>query len=206
MSIPVAIPNAIPQVFYDLIGRVIPGFMLLFMLRFSLLRTEFSFGYIDIVPTGTWFGALFNGIGYLIICYVLGWFLRAFSRYKLKSGGSTGKDEPSLHDKYLMIRLENEAAGFRVAKLRAEVRMLEGGRTGMWIVFGFTIILFVFSRLGWIESYSHSPWYWLFKFSIPLSLAIAFQYKLRSAGDWIEQRISGLYRIMFNDKTGGGDS
>lgn len=199
-------PRAIPQAFYDLIARVIPGFIFLFMLKFALLRTEFSFGYIDIVPTGTWFGALFNGIGYIIICYLLGWFLRPFSTYKLESGKCAAEGEPSLDEMYHMIRLENEAAGFRIAKLRAEVRMLACASAGMWLVLVFTAILFMSSLLGWIELYAHLPWYWVFKFAIPLALAIAFRKALRPARNRCTRNIRIHHRIIFVDKSAGRDS
>lgn len=197
----------VPQLFYDLIARVLPGYLFLFMLRISLSGTGSSFKQFNVVPSTTSMGILLNGVGYLILCYFTGWVLRAFSfcgvEYKMSQLSQKSPDRQgelsSLYEKYHRIRLKNEAAGFRIVKLRSEVRMLEASRTGMCLIFVISTILLLLSKLSLITLSTQSNWIWLLKLLIPVMLALAFHKSLGPACDRYSGNIEKHYKIMFGD-------
>ena len=60
----------IPQLFYDLIARVIPGF-------FLLKTWEIVFGQeaLGFESANNWAEVTFSGIAFITICYLIGWLL-----------------------------------------------------------------------------------------------------------------------------------
>ena len=140
----------IPQLFYDLIARVLPGYLFLIMLRVSLYGTGFSFEQFEIVQSVTSVGAILNGLSLLVVCYFVGWMLRSVSLrgvehvgVRLLQEGGARPDLSEMATKFLKIRLKNETVGFRIRKLGAEARMFEASRTGMCLIFfisAFTVL------------------------------------------------------------------
>jgi hypothetical protein len=162
---------AIPQLFYDVIARVLPGFLFLFVLQHGLSGTEFELAGILTAPAASSISSLFHGLGYLALCYFCGWSLRAMRWPNLeKSVRKSFEKEGGLSSKrkYQIIRLEHSEAGFRIVKLRAEGRLLEAGRSGMWIaiVLTLTALLTTDSPIATVS--------WFARLGVPLVFSLAF--------------------------------
>ena len=137
----------IPQLFYDFIARVIPGFFLsaLFLLFFPVLSEDYlpeAF-----TASDNFISSFFKAAGYLIICYIIGWILEGYrvkSRSKILKKEHEAKldpDEIPLRKMYQKIRNTYEKVGYRIIKLRAEARMHEANRMAAYLV---AILCFVF--------------------------------------------------------------
>lgn len=134
----------IPQLFYDVIARVVPGFLFLLILRIELwiagVRTDIL-GSND----GNFVESLGAGIGYAILCYVTGIVLRAFvvGSHRQTVEARHARQGEDLRDVYRKIQVSNGEAGFRLTKLRAEAVMLEVSRTGMMILAAVATVILV---------------------------------------------------------------
>lgn len=179
----------IPQLFYDVIGRILPGYLFVIVLRFELSSTGIMLLPLTQTNNTNFIASLSNGIGFLVCCYFLGIVLRAFvcyshektvkkeilEKYALKvesekeSGGAI-----SMHKMYQYIKLTDPTAGFRLVKLRAEARMIDVSRTGMCIIFILTFLLFFLQSIKAIELPDVSWYIWAGKLILPLILAFAF--------------------------------
>ena len=77
------IPIAIPQLFYDLIARVIPGFYFL-----KIWETVFGEEALGFESTNNWAEVTFSGIAFIAICYLIGWLLSSpayfYEMYKVR--------------------------------------------------------------------------------------------------------------------------
>jgi hypothetical protein len=168
----------IPQVFYDLIARVLPGFLFLLMLSF-----EFSGAGIEVIQfsSSNSMAIVVNTLVCGVLSYVMGWVLLAFTfcsveaRVREEHESRLDEDAPSMSDMYYKIRIWNEAVGFRIVKLRAEARMLETSRTGMVYIFLISIGLLLLSRLGSLPLFNQPVLVWATKLCIPAILAVAFR-------------------------------
>ena len=160
----------IPQLFYDVIARILPGY--LFYCIFRLLTFDLKLKLPEFISTSqsniaTSIGA---GIGIVIIFYFIGVLLTSFtfSSYKKdvkkKFEKKVKKLYPGLglNDLYQCIRLKNESAGFRLVKLRAESKFIEVSRSFIVILF---IIFLVISLLHLFKALN-IPSYSLLSFSI----------------------------------------
>ncbi|MBX2819787.1 MAG: hypothetical protein KTR29_08905, partial [Rhodothermaceae bacterium] len=108
----------VPQIFYDLIARILPGFLFLVVYQgiFSPLGLALP---VELGDSGSNFvGSLLTGIGYSGICYFVGWVLTAFtlgSKSTAVKRKHTSKDLiPSMSEMYHEIRLLNSGEGFRI--------------------------------------------------------------------------------------------
>ena len=128
----------VPQLFYDLIARVLPG--LLFLL---FITSAFPGIPNHVIPStlpadSNLVDSLGRGFCYIALCYFLGWLFFAFTcashRESVREEYEKEGDRKSLNAKYHWIRLTHPAAGFRIVKLRAEARMFETTRTAMLLV------------------------------------------------------------------------
>lgn len=115
----------IPSVFYDLIARVIPGYVLVLLTRlfipslYDRVRTV-----LDVQPAEG-FAALASMLGFTVVCYLLGWLLHgAALLMRIEKWGRPKKPE-KLFVQYDKVLAENEQLGYRTMKLRAEASMLE---------------------------------------------------------------------------------
>jgi len=135
----------IPQLFYDVIARVIPGFVFLFMLYLCDLKTFSQFLQVTSQSSVNIVDSLGRGVGLSLICYILGWVIHAvtvpsFEKSTMEKHKS-GDDLVTLRKKYQWVRLTEVEAGFRILKLRAEARMLETLRMGLWILALFSLVM-----------------------------------------------------------------
>lgn len=134
-------PIVIPQLFYDLIARILPGFYFLALVQISLPRLARYLYPQLLTGRDSFVDSLGLLAGYAIICYFLGWLFLAFvwdskqEEICEKHGGSKSKNK-----EYQWIRLSHPAAGFRIIKLRAEARMLETTRTSMPVIIVLAIV------------------------------------------------------------------
>jgi len=156
-------PIVIPQLFYDLIARILPGFFFLALVQLSLPElTRYLYPHV-ITGRDSFVNSLGLVVGYAVICYFLGQLFLAFiwgskeEEICEKHGGSK-----SINEKYQRIRLSHPAAGFRIIKLRAEARMLETTRTSMPAIIVLDIVyLCIMIILAISESYSIDKVFWV---------------------------------------------
>lgn len=196
---------AVPQLFYDLIARVFPGFLFLSMICFLSIVSIRDYGIQLAItwlksPDNFW-SSLYFGISYFIFSYYIGWILSILSNIKPFYEYSIDKIllrdyPPELKDYYHKIRLENESVGFRIVKLRAEAKMLESSRTAMCIVAFMMLLGFAYEILHEPTDYQQ-----LLKQSslvfVPAILAIIFQKSIKSAIERYTGNIEAHYRLMF---------
>jgi hypothetical protein len=212
---------AVPQVFYDLIARVLPGFLFLFMMRLWLISLNFD----DVQLANIWFnfpdkflGSLYFVITYFIFSYYMGWILsilsgmKPFYKYGVDYMISRHSVKPSkmnnyfLADKYQKIRLENENVGFRIVKLRAEAKMLEASRTGLCFMTVLMFLSFIYDFWQHIEDF-HLYFADIIAllgkslmFLIPLIMALLFEKTIAGAVQMYIGNIEIHYDLMFNEK------
>jgi hypothetical protein len=98
------------------------------------------------------------------------------------------------------IRLKDEAVGFRIVKLRAEVRMLDAARTGMLIIFLIIYTTFIFQKLSLISGTVQSDGIWILKMLISLVLALAFHRSLNPARINYIGNVEIHYKILIEEK------
>jgi hypothetical protein len=194
----------IPQLFYDLIARMLPGFLFLFMLGFELSGTG-----TELIPQGVLSSNSIATILMAIVCgilfYLMGWVLRAFTflsvgeKVKAKYE-SKAKNAISISEMYNRIRIENEAVGFRITKLRAEARMLEASRVGMAFVFVISAGLLLLHALALLPMIGQSTLGWGYKLGVPLILAVAFRRCERGAWNRYYDNVTNHYEILFKTR------
>jgi hypothetical protein len=129
----------IPQFFYDLLGRIVPGSFLILIGFFIFIPIDIK-DIFDKIPTililliflliAYMIGALFGGIAFkieFIIRYIIQFIIRHAIRRKTKNNskksikGQEIKNEQSY--KYDFIHLYCPRTALRIAKLRAELHM-----------------------------------------------------------------------------------
>lgn len=195
----------VPQLFYDLIARVLPGFFFLLFITYAfpgILGALIS----SVFPANSnLVGSLGQGFVYIVLCYFLGLLFFAFTRSSLresvrekyeKEGG-----ERSLNSKYQWIRLAHPAAGFRIVKLRAEARMFETTRTAMLVV---TAICFV-SGLSLLVTHLRSTGTILWgkcDFVMLAAAVSAFGFRKCEKRAWTYywRNIRSIYKILHNQE------
>jgi len=195
----------IPQVFYDVIARVLPGYLFLFAINCEVdLRILRSLS----ASARTSVDAVLNGIGYTVLSYFMGWVLLAGTVGSLRKrvmGEIEGAREPqqrspSLREMFHRIRIKHPGEGFRILKLRAEARMIETSRTAMCCasVVGIFGLLFGKSPLFGLSGQSHSER--AAKIVIPLIAALAFRRCERRTWRNYFGNIPVTYKILFHTR------
>jgi len=202
----------IPQLFYDVIARVVPGFVFLVALNLELSGTG-----LQVIERSTSsdnsIAVVFNSLGYCIVCYVIGWVLSALTfcglrdevEKRRRTKLNLNKDSMSFSAMYQRTRLKNEAAGFRIAKLRAEARMLETSRSGMAYIFLIAIGLLHLSRCGWISSFRPSSLEWALRIGVPIVIALALRKRERRAWKNYYANVYSVYTILFEPVAKNGE-
>ena len=107
-----------------------------------------------------WMGSLFEGIAYVLLCYIIGWALQAFNKdtekieaIRNESDLDTEKTESlKIRKMFYQIREKKEEVAFSVLKLRAEARMLES----LKLIMLFYIVAFFVSG-AWIAIIENNP-------------------------------------------------
>jgi hypothetical protein len=197
MTVDMNLSATIPQIFYDIIARIYPGFLFLISLRIIFFFLGITSIFFEITQPETAFQALFNTIGFLILCYILGWVLATISIYGLNDmmdEFKKGKNN-ELNKQFQSIRLVNEPAAFRILKLRAETRMLECNRNAMAIIFVFINISLILNSIGLIKI-TELTWLSLFFFLSGLLIFI-FDKAMRKAFCDYTGNIEIIYKIIY---------
>lgn len=195
----------IPQMFYDLIARVVPGFLFLLMLNFELSGTGIVVIQLATSSSNS-MAIILNALVYGVLSYLMGWVLLAFTfgsvekRTREEHESKLNEDSLSMSEMYHGIRIKSEAVGFRIVKLRAEARMLETSRTGMVYIFVISLGLLLLSKLGLFPSFSQSPLAWGIKLCIPIILAVAFRKCERRTWNNYYGNIPKNYEILFETR------
>ena len=197
----------IPQIFYDLIARVVPGFLFLLALNFQLSATGVE---VIQLPTSSSnsIALVLYALVYGILSYLMGWVLLAFTfgslrdriKEKLKSELNLEEDSISISEMYQRVRIKDEAVGFRIVKLRAEARMLETSRTGMLYISAILLGLLAISKLALIPSPDWSRLTWGIRLCVPIVLAVAFRKLERRAWNNYFGNIIINYEILFETR------
>jgi hypothetical protein len=155
----------IPQLFYDLIARILPGFFFLVLVILSI--PELTRYFSTLVNTGgdNFIDSLGEGFGCIAVCYFFGWLFFAFTwgskrdAMRKKHAEANNCEPKDLDEWYQRIRLAHPPAGFRIVKLRAEARMFEATRTAMLAVILLTLAyVLILARLS---SYSTDSAFWV---------------------------------------------
>ena len=133
----------VPQLFYDLIARVVPGFGICvsFLLFFEILNLN-TINYKKIFLSEN-FPTTFIILAGISISYICGFIFRGIYCliFSIADIATDVKDEYVLY--YDRIKLENEPAGSRLSKLRAEIHMCTVLETG-WFC---SLVFFVLKAL-----------------------------------------------------------
>jgi hypothetical protein len=167
----------IPQLFYDLIARIMPGFLFLVLLRIDLDLLGQDFGVLSDESSGNFVTSFLNGIGVAMLCYFLGWIFSSFSFASSSTSiknEEIKKNEIALLDMYHFIRFMNPNEGFRIVKLRAEARMLESSRIGMFALIIILIAIFILYQFSLIDLRSVALINWIIVFFIPGVFMLGF--------------------------------
>jgi len=195
-----SISVTIPQLFYDLIARMVPGclFLVLLALEFSGVGNGQA---IQDLASGNSVATLLAGIIGGIFSYLVGWVLHAFT-FRSAQGRSKAAVEAraggalSTSEMYNRIRIENETVGFRVTKLRAEARMLETCRTGMVLAVVVALSLMLLEALAVLPTSGQSGPVWAAKVGVPFILGAAFWKCERPAWEKYFGNIVSHYRLL----------
>ncbi len=118
------VATTIPQLFYDLLARVIPGTIFL-SLALAQGFQHALFGNVRNLESSNFMAALLNGLVFAAAAYFSGWMLGVFSISRVLSYTGIETKEKKLRPLYYKIKFKSERAGFPILKLRAEARMLE---------------------------------------------------------------------------------
>jgi hypothetical protein len=147
---------------------------------------------------------LAHGISSLALCYFLGWFLRVTTignsetqREKRWKEKNANVELPMpFREMFQRIRLQNESAGFRILKLRAEARMLETSRTAMVYSFLLCFVLLC-GELGGLSLFRLGWGWWVAKLSIPVAVGVTFWRHEQHAWNHYFGNILAVHQIMF---------
>lgn len=193
----------IPQFFYDLIARAIPGFMFLLMVGLISYGTGTEVlvqGLLSSSAAAALLLALMGGI----FSYLMGWVLYSFKLWSFRKKATdefAAKVEPSLSEMYNHIRIEDDNIGFRITKLRAEARMIETLRVGMLYVVLIAGGLWILSATALLPVTGQTLPLWLLKVLVPAILALAFGKLEKEAWDKYCGNVVSHYKILFEEKT-----
>jgi hypothetical protein len=194
---------SIPQLFYDLIARAIPGSLFLIMLSYEISGTGINAPSLTNLSDDLLSVTLFV-LASGIMSYLMGWVLQSFSflsaeRNIKKEYDSILKSQKitlPIREMYDWIRIKNEAAGFHILKRRAEARMLESARVGMFYVSWIALGLVLLSVLKLLPTSSTSALEWTIKVAIPIILTFAFWKHERHAWQGYYSNTISNYKIL----------
>lgn len=184
----------IPQLFYDFIARVLPGFLFLYVLRACLAGTGIDPSSVITVQSGTSVENVFAGLGFLAICYFAGWFLRGLRWPNLQPHETTG-----FRTMYQRVRLQHPESGFRIVKLRAEARLLEASRTGMLMVGGLALAAWAFRGTQLVAGDSISHGIWALRVGLPVLVGVVFLRRERGIWRTYRGNVEKLHSLIIGD-------
>lgn len=141
----------IPQLFYDLIARVLPGFFFLLILVMGIPDVMSQILLFRPNETDNVIDSFGKSVAIIALSYALGWVFLSFTflskRDPMLKEIEKNSGSKSLDAEYQWIRLSHPPAGFRIVKLRAEARMLETSRTAMIAVILIIIFYSVYLKV-----------------------------------------------------------
>jgi len=138
----------IPQLFHDLIARILPGFLFLLILIMGIPNVMSQLLFLGPEETDNVIDSLGKSFSIVALSYALGWMFFSFifwsKRETTRKKHEKNGNSKSLNHKYQWIRLSHPPAGFRIVKLRAEARMFETSRTAMIAIILIAILYVVY--------------------------------------------------------------
>jgi hypothetical protein len=195
----------IPQIFYDVIARVLPG--LLFIIILYLAFPNEMIMKLEFIKSGqgnNFIDSLGKGILLIIISYFLGWIFSSLIYLPYEEDIRKKKEkenEKSLKEKYQWIRLSHPAAGFRIVKLRAEARMLETSRTTVTFASVVVIIYELYSNKFEICILNNISWVRIIIILLTaILICFSFYYREKKAWENYWGNIQTIYKLL-HDKT-----
>jgi len=156
-----AVADLVPQVSYDIIGRIIPGIIATFSLAIAVLGPTQALAKIDAFvihpnpPLSGWAVILFIVVAYTLSIVLDGiWHIPNLFRHPRHKGYRPDPGNPSIPLQYDMVRIKSPEAGARLVKLGAERHQATVLVTG-WLISAtinlyFSIAAFSPERL-WLE-------------------------------------------------------
>lgn len=194
----------IPQLFYDLIARVIPGFLFYCVFKFLIFGLNINIPIILNNSQSNFASTIGTGVGVIVIFYFLGIILNSFVfmsfKEKIKVKYSVDiKDKfngQKLNDLYQCIRLENEGAGFRLVKLRAEAKFVDILRSSLFILL---IVFSIYSLLNFLHILDISNiniYDFVAKFLISVLIIIGLRIQEKKCWDRYYGNIVRIYPII----------
>ena len=197
----------IPQLFYDIIARVLPGFLFYCILQFLLMGYNFSVLTIIHISGINFIATIWSGIGLIIIFHITGVVLTSFIfesyQKKVKNEFENTVNEKyndlSVNDLYQCIRLKNEAAGFRLVKLRAEARFLDISRSMLCYIGGTFIVYNTIIWLTKIDWPNQSIQFFIFKCIALIIMIFGFRHQEEKSWKRYYGNVVRLYPIICVD-------
>lgn len=185
----------IPQLFYDMIARVFPGFLFLFMMRVCLVGTFIDPSSIILSGSTTSWGLVLDGIEFMVLCYFAGWSLRGLTWPDLRPD----EKKHDLKTKFQRIRLQHPEAGYRIVKLRAEAKLLSSSRTGMLITSILALFAWIFHKTEEVSSLSIPHYSWSLRIGLPLLLGIIFYGREKRWWGHYCGNVKKLHKLIIED-------
>jgi hypothetical protein len=156
-----SISELVPQISSDIIGRIIPGVIVVFSLLIAVVGPTQASGYIDawIVhpssPISGWAIVLLIVAGYVAGVILVGiWHVPALFHRPFHQGYKPDPDNPSDSLRFDMVRVKSSKAGARNTKLSAEMSqarvLIVGWAACAAINLYFLVTAFSLERL-WLE-------------------------------------------------------
>jgi len=208
----------VPQLFYDVIARVLPGFFFLILLKVLMQDTGISLEVFRISPTDNAVMTLGYGLGYLFIFYLTGWLLEAsvflstekkikhkFNRQINYENVWLGENI-KIDDMFQLLRLRHPEAGFRVVKLRAEARMLESTRCAMYFIILTFLVICLLGYSGFFVIERISPLSWGIKFIVPLIIFERLRKLEKPAWKRYFGNVSRIYKLISMEMKAKGEN
>lgn len=194
----------IPQLFYDLIARAIPGSLFLIILSYEISDTGVNGPCLPSLSSDLLSVTLFV-LACGIMSYLMGWVIPSYSfltaepniKKEYESILKSQKITLPIREMVDLIRIKDEASGFRILKRRAEARMLESSRVGMFYISWIALGLVLLNALNVLPSANNSALGWTIKVIIPIILAFAFWKQERRAWQAYYNATISHYKILF---------
>ena len=189
----------IPQLFYDLIARILPGFLFLILIVVFIPDIQNQIIILNSQSEPNFIESLGHGLSIIVVCYFLGWLFRAFIFFSKEKKTMT-RDAKYYNQRYQWIRLYNPDAGFRIAKLRAEARMLETTRTALVIFILTFSVYWAYSSFVQVSIINQDTYLTRFLTGLAISLLIIIGFMINETKAWKNYwgSISTVYEILYN--------
>jgi hypothetical protein len=129
----------VPGIFYDIIARIIPGYCLLWQIRYIAELYKLSTLHLFLIEKDTTYKTFSDAIGFLLLCYLAGWALRGIILFicKIKKIDRLFNpiSEMTKERKYHWLKIQKTDVGNRLLKARAESSMLQAVGIGFFLAF-----------------------------------------------------------------------